>query len=127
VKRKFAITSLLVAWICANGALLDVMQMVAWGKMFSVYAKSMSLSSALKETFDPAKPCEMCVGVAAAKEDLGQKKLPVTIEPHDQKLVLAFDVPPMFVLVGMPESWPAEPAMAAPSRNELVPVPPPRV
>ena len=53
--KKCAITFLLFAWICANGALLDVVQVFAWGKMFSGYAKSMSVSAALKETFDPAR------------------------------------------------------------------------
>jgi hypothetical protein len=127
VWKKSAITFLLFAWICANGALLDVVQVFAWGKMFSGYAKTMSVAASLNETFDPAKPCEMCIGVATAKEDLGQKKIPANLEQNSAQLVLAFHAASPFVLVNVPEAWPAERGCAAPTRSEIVPVPPPRV
>ena len=126
MKKKLAITCLLLAWICANGALLDVVQVFAWGKMFSGYAQTMSVTAALKETFDPAKPCEMCIGVSTAKEDFEQKKLPAAVEQNGTKLVLAFHLPTAFVWVSAPEAWPRALAVAAPSRSDQVPVPPPR-
>ena len=126
MKKKIAISCLLFAWICANGALLDVVQVFAWGKMFSGYSKNMSVAAALKETFDPAKPCEMCIGVATAKEDLGQKNLPVSVEQNSGKLVLALQASPTFVLVNVPDAWPSERACTIPIRSESVPVPPPR-
>src|SRR5688572_9710274 len=97
---------MLFAWLCANGALLDVVQVVAWGKMLSNYTTTMSVAAALDATFDPAKPCEMCVGVAAAKEDLAQKRIPGTIEQNSVKLVLAFESPAAFVWTHVPDSWP---------------------
>ena len=125
MKKKFAIPCLLLAWICANGALLDIVQVFAWGKMFSGYAQTMSVAAALKETFDPAKPCEMCIGVSTAKEDLEQKKLPAVAETGG-KLVLAFHLPTAFVWVSVPEAWPRARAAVAPSRSDQLPVPPPR-
>ena len=35
MRKNLAITSLLFAWLCANGALLDAVQVFAWGKMFA--------------------------------------------------------------------------------------------
>lgn len=126
MKKKLAITCLLLAWICANGALLDVVQVFAWGKMFSGYAQTMPVAAALKETFDPAKPCEMCLGVASAKEDFEQKKLPATVEQNGGKVVLAFHLPTAFVWVSMSEAWPPALAAIARTRSDRVPVPPPR-
>jgi hypothetical protein len=94
--------------------------------MFSGYAKNMSVAAALKETFDPAKPCEMCVGVATAKQDLEQKNLPATTEQNSGKLVLALQLSSTFVLVDIPDAWPRECARLVPSRSDRVPVPPPR-
>ena len=125
--KKSAITFLLFAWICANGALLDVVQVFAWGKMFSGYAKTMSVAASLNETFDPSKPCEMCIGVATAKEDLDQKHVPATLEQSSSKLLLALNAASPFVFVKVPEDWPAERGHTTPSRSETVPVPPPRV
>lgn len=127
MRKKFAITCLLLAWLCANGALLDMVQVFAWGKMFSGYAKTMPVATALRETFDPAKPCEMCIGVANAKEELSQRNLPATAERDSHKLLLlACDAPAAFILANPPERWPAILASTAPSRSESVPVPPPR-
>jgi hypothetical protein len=126
VRKTFAITCLLFAWLCANGALLDVVQVVAWGKMFSAYSKTMPVTAALRETFDPTKPCEMCIGVAAAKEDLGQKNVPLTTEQGSNKLVLAFHRATPVILLKVSEEWPAALARTASVRSEPVPVPPPR-
>jgi hypothetical protein len=79
VRRTVAITSLLFAWLCANGALLDAVQVFAWGKMFAENARSQPLGAALRATFDPAKPCQFCLGVAAAKETAKQQ-LPSSVD-----------------------------------------------
>ena len=58
----------MLAWLCANGALLDLVQVFAWSRMFAGYTQTMTVGAALRETFDPAKPCELCLGVADAKD-----------------------------------------------------------
>ena len=52
MRRKFAVLSLAFAWLCANGAIWDAAQVVAWAKMFAGYAQTLSVSAALEETFD---------------------------------------------------------------------------
>jgi hypothetical protein len=125
VRRHFAIVSLCFAWVCANGAIWDAAQLVAWGKMFTGYAQTMSVTAALRETFDPAKPCEMCLGVATAKETARQQ-LPQAVERSAEKLFLALHTPAPIVFEHSPDPWPAALASAAPRRTESVPVPPPR-
>ncbi|MEO6245816.1 MAG: hypothetical protein ABIQ12_10300 [Opitutaceae bacterium] len=125
MRKKIASFSLLFAWLCANGGLLDGVQVVAWAKMFAGYAQTMSVTAALRETFDPAKPCEMCLGVASAKE-AAQQHVPPTTERAVEKLLLAYHANPIFVISHSPGDWPATLASAAPSRTEDVPVPPPR-
>jgi hypothetical protein len=127
VSKKLSIAALLFAWLCANGALLDTAQIVAWVRMFTGYAQTMPVTAALRETFDPAKPCEMCVGIAAAKEELAEKNPPAKEELASGKLVLALDAPVKFRLSPPACDWPATLACAAPNRREPVPVPPPRV
>jgi hypothetical protein len=127
VRKNLSIASLLLAWLCANGALLDAVQVFAWGKMFAGYTGTMSVTAALRATFDPAKPCELCVTVAAAK-DTAQKQLPSQVErAAADKLLLALHSVARPVFVSPPADWPAALASAAPSRTEPVPLPPPRV
>ena len=126
MRRTFAITSLLLAWLCANGALLDAVQVFAWGKMFTENVRTLPLTVALNATFDPARPCEFCLGVAAAKETAKQQ-LPSSVElASTEKLLLALHTssPPFFVSPSA--DWPVTLTSVPPSRTRSVPVPPPR-
>lgn len=126
MRKKFAIFSLLLAWLCANGALLDGVQVVAWAKMFTGYAQVMPVAEALRTTFDPNRPCNMCLGVAAAKETAKQQ-LPADVDRAAEKIQLALPAPAALVFVCPSRAeWPAALASAAPSRTEPVLVPPPR-
>lgn len=126
MRKNASLAALLLAWLCANGALLDVVQVVAWGRMFSGYRETMSVGAALRATFDPAKPCELCVGVAQAK-DVAEKSPAVPAGRAAEKLVLACETPARLIFVSIPTDWPAALASAGPLRTESVPVPPPRV
>lgn len=125
MRRRVAIASLFFAWICANGAIWDAAQVFAWGKMFAGYAQTMSMPAALEATFDPARPCDLCLGVASAKETARQQ-LPQDVERAAEKLVLALHVTGPIVLVKTRSEWPHAMANIAPVRTEAVPVPPPR-
>jgi hypothetical protein len=125
VRKQLAIFSLLFAWFCANGALLDGVQVFAWVKMFAGYARVMPVADALRTTFDPNQPCDMCLGVAAAKETARQQ-LPPSAERAVEKLLLACHAGTVFVMPQTSETWTAALARAAPFRTEEVPVPPPR-
>ncbi len=126
MRKKIASLALFFAWLCANGALLDAVQVIAWGKMFAGNAGSMNPVAALQETFNPAKRCEMCRSIAAVRES-AQQQLPQTVEPAAEKILLALHSPAPVVLANDPGDWPAVRASLAPSRTEAVPVPPPRV
>ncbi len=127
MRRTLAITSLLFAWLCANGALLDAVQVFAWGKMFAENARTQPLGAALRATFDPAKPCEFCLGVAAAKET-AQQQLPGSVDhASTEKLVLALHLSTRPFFVAPSADWPVTLASVPPSRTEPVPLPPPRV
>ena len=127
MRKNVAIASLLFAWLCANGALLDAVQVFAWGKMFAENARTQPLAAALRATFDPAKPCELCRTVAAAK-DTAARELPTAVERTGaDKLLLALHTPARPIFVSPAADWPATLASVPPSRTEPVPLPPPRV
>lgn len=116
----------MLAWLCANGALWDVMQVAAWGKMFANYSESMSVSAALRETFDLSKPCEMCSGIAKAREATEQN-LPQAEARADAKIVLAMHAVDAPVFGNVPENWCGALSLVPAGRTDPVPVPPPRV
>ncbi len=125
--KPIATAALLLAWLCANGALLDGLQVFAWTRMFANYTQSLSVTAALRATFDPAKPCELCIGVANAKENLQQKALPAaTGRTTDKELVLVLHTSAPLVLRRVAERWPRSHALSGRIRAEDVPVPPPR-
>lgn len=116
----------MLAWLCANGALWDAMQMAAWGKMFAGYSGTMSLTQALRETFDPAKPCEMCLGIAKAKTDTA-KQLPSSEQAAAAKFVLILHKADALVFTSVTNEWNATAVAAMTERTDPVPLPPPRV
>ncbi|MGH8018922.1 MAG: hypothetical protein ACREIA_11620 [Opitutaceae bacterium] len=120
-----AIASLSIAWLCANGAIWDAMQVVAWGKMFAGYTATMSITAALRETFDPAKPCDMCLGVAKAKHETS-KELPPAGERAVAKFILAMNPPDNPVFWNNPGDWPRVVTALSMDRTDPVPLPPPR-
>jgi len=125
VRRTIAITSLVIAWLCANGALLDAMQMVAWSKMFADYAQTMTVGEALRETFNPARKCNLCRHVAKAKE-AAQNQLPPLSE-DSAKFVLGLQVVESPIFASEQEEWVVISVKRLAERTDPVPVPPPRV
>jgi hypothetical protein len=126
VRRRIATAALVIAWLCANGALWDAMQVAAWGKMFAGYSESMSITQALSVTFDGSKPCEMCSGIAKAKET-ATKQMPATERQAAAKFVLAIHTVETPVFVNELDDWTMSPPLGIRERTDPVPVPPPRV
>ncbi len=126
VRRLLSTVALGFAWLCANGAIWDVAQVVAWGRMFANYSETMSMGAALAETLDPAKPCPLCLSVAAAK---GKSRSEASL-PGGQRdvtkivLTLQWNEPPVF---SPPRrEWGPVAGATGLLRRERVPVPPPR-
>ncbi len=127
MRKRLAITALFVAWLCANGAIWDVMQCVAWGKMFAGYSETMPIAQALRETFDPAKPCDMCGSIAKAK-DSTKEHLPQAGQQTDAaKFLLVVHAADTAVFQTDPGEWMALRVPSLSERTDPVPLPPPRV
>jgi hypothetical protein len=105
--------------------MLDVAQVFAWGRMFAGYARSESFVKAANETFDPAKPCAICLAVCKAREASTNHSQGVPTRGTD-KMVLIFTRPMDIISPDVAEAWPVyrRDVVAAPSSD--VPVPPPR-
>lgn len=125
VRRKLAIPCLLLAWLCANGAVWDALQVVAWTRMFANNTETMTVSAAWQGTFDGSKPCEICLGVAKAKETVRQQ-LPL-VQRGEIKFVLALESVDAPVFANDFGCWTSVPLAMPAERTDPVPVPPPRV
>lgn len=126
MRQRFATAALVIAWLCANGAVWDALQLAAWGKMFANYSATMSVTQALKETFDPAKPCDMCVGIVKAKGET-KENLPATEQQQTAKFVLAIHTVDSPVFANDMGDWLPAPSMRLAERTDPVPLQPPRV
>lgn len=117
--------SLLCAWLCASGAMLDVAQGVAWVRMFAGYAGRESVGEAARDTFDPAKPCAICKAVSKARDAACQHG-PAAPVAGAEKVVMIREESGYFVGAELEREWRrAEPA-CPPGPPEDVPLPPPR-
>lgn len=128
MRRKISIGCLLLAWLCANGALWNVVQVVAWAKMLHDYSQVMPAAEAVKITFDGSAPCALCKiserGRDAAREQLPREPAPGA-DPG--KVLLLAECIPSVIVAAPAFRWPGVTDAASPTRTETVPVPPPRV
>jgi len=128
VRRTFSIGCLIFAWLCANGALWNVVQVVGWIKMVNDYSATMTTAKALEITFDGSAPCSLC-HISQEAEDTARKQLPqdAALGAGMEKIVLASESAPVLVVAGPKDSWPGVVHDAGLVRTEAVPVQPPRV
>ena len=123
MRRTVSIFSLCLAWLCANGALWDAVQVFAWGKMVHDYAQVMPLEKAIAKTFDGSAGCEICVVVDDAKAQQPAHQ----VERANDKVLLLCEIPAPIV-VPVPEfEWPGAIDRAGLTRTEPVALRPPRV
>ena len=125
VRRILCASCLLLAWLCANGAVLDLMQVFAWGRMFAGYAHQMPVKTALAETFDPARPCPLCVAVQQARK-AGDEPKSVPAPTLAAKLVLISHSSEAVAPPAIPGCRLESISIDAAERYDPVPVPPPR-
>lgn len=126
MRQRFAIFSLLIAWLLATGSQWDLVQTFAWGRMFLGYAKTMSLLDAAKETFDPEKPCALCCAVRKAKQQQNNSSLPPETKLRE-KLLLVFQPSPSVVFLSLEtNSWSLSDLLPLSAERAAPPNPPPR-
>lgn len=124
--RRLASISLLLAWMCASGGMLDVAQAVAWTRMFAGYVGTESVCAAARDTFDPARPCALCRAVRAARES-DTRHAPAVPVNAAKKLTMAFHDAGFRVIPPPERDWPDVRASRAVSRSEDVPLAPPKI
>lgn len=127
MRRNLSIGCLLFAWLCANGALWNVVQVVGWVKMLHEYSERMSASKALEITFDGSAPCNLC-HISQSAEDTARQQLPHDAELGSGMEKLLFVSDDFVSVVGTAPDfvWPGVVNDAGLIRTESVPVPPPR-
>ncbi|MDD2765383.1 MAG: hypothetical protein PHE83_15580 [Opitutaceae bacterium] len=126
MRRHLSVACLLAAWLCATGALLDVAQMVAWTRMFTGYVRTLPVAQALSRTFDPEKPCALCLAVQKARETGRRQQSPPTVAAG-QKVVLISQPAESLAPAAIPVAWLESDQMSTSSWSPPVPVPPPRI
>ena len=75
MRRKISLLCLLVAWLCANGVVWNVVQVIGWPKMLHDYSQVMPVTEAIKLTFSGEAPCDFC-RVAETGKDQADQQLP---------------------------------------------------
>lgn len=123
--RRLSIIALFAAWLCASGAMLDVVQVFAWAKMFTRYTQAMPVGEAAAETFDPSKPCRICLAVRRARDE-SKSEQPARIATDVHKVVLVFHEVEAVVFAHNLEGWPETQIAELNTWRAPVPVPPPR-
>ncbi len=105
--------------------MLDLAQFAAWTRMFVGYAKTESLAAAVRETFDPGKPCEICKAVSMARE-ASDRHASAVPSAGAERLILIFERVATFFCPIEKGAWPMVEAARALALPEEVPVPPPK-
>lgn len=127
VHRNLAVTCLLLAWLCANGAVWNVVQVAGWVKMFHGYAQVMPAAQALELTFDGTAPCDLCHLAQEGQDATRDPQAPAAPGGGAEKILLIAECTASPVLVAPDFAWPGVANDAGLARTEAVPVPPPRV
>lgn len=125
MSRRLPAAFLLLAWLCASGAMLDVAQVFAWARMFQGYARTESISIAARDTFDPDRPCPICRALSRARQAAAQHPAAVRA-PGLDKVVLILERSTPFVAAAPRTGWAEWTPGPEPAHCADVPVPPPR-
>ncbi len=125
MRRKLSLACLLLAWLCANGAIWNVVQVVAWAKMYGDYSRVMPAAQALRLTFDGSAPCDICKIARAGDNAARETQAPAALGASD-KLLLVFQIAAPVVLTAPDFAWPGLVHETGLTRAESTPVPPPR-
>ena len=122
--RAFQSWVVLIAWLLATGVQWDLLQVIAWGRMFVGYSETMRISEAVQKTFG-GEMCCLCKAVKKAKEQ--QEELP-SPDSVKGKFVLIHQMaqsPILAIPVG--RDWPWSRLRPAIEPRDPPPKPPPRI
>lgn len=127
VRRHVSLLCLLAGWICANGVVWNVVQVIGWARMYQDFSQVYSTGEALRRTFDGSGPCHFC-RVSQAAEDTAERELPRDVlGAGAEKILLIVDWAPDLVLSAPALAWPATDGQFGQVRPHEIDIPPPRV
>lgn len=126
MRRKISVLCLLVAWLFANGVTWNVVQVVAWARMYRDYAQIMPAAQALKLTLSGEAPCDLC-RLADSAKDQADQQLPHDVLGSSEKFLLACAEPAPVILPSPDSAWPGVADDFGHTRTDPVPLLPPRV
>ncbi len=124
MRRNLRALCMLAAWLCANGAALDVAQAFAWARMFAGYSRTATVEVAARETLDPSNLCSICRAVQKSREH-ESRHADTAPQPGRITLLICQGVETALSRPAEPD-WPETVAAFAPSWRPAVPLPPPR-
>jgi len=114
-----------LAWLLSTGAHWDLLQVIAWGKMFAGYSKTMGLEEAARLTIE-GEMCELCRAVDRAKQE--ERKETPNPESGKCKVVLICQTPQHLVFEVPPVvEWLAGEYIPLERPGDAPPTPPPRL
>ncbi len=123
--RRLGLVVTLVAWLCATGTQWDVVQAVAWVRMFAENSREMPMLAALERTFSPEARCSLCQAVSQAKQD--EPGPAGTAGKTDAKIVFAHQTAESaFLIIPAAPAWPVADVTVAGTLRAAPPLPPPR-
>ena len=127
MRRHVSAACLILAWLFANGAVWNVVQVAGWVKMIHDYSQVMPAAVALERTFDGSAPCVFC-HISQKAQDAARDQMPreAALGGGMEKILLLAENVPAVVLVAPDFMWPGIVDDAGLIRTDSVPVPPPR-
>ena len=122
--RAFQSWVVLIAWLLATGAQWDLLQVIAWGRMFAGYSETMRVSEAAKKTFG-GEMCCLCKAVKKAKEQQRDLPSPDSVKVKFVLILQMAQSPILAIPVGRDWSWSRLRPTVEP--RDPPPKPPPRI
>ena len=127
MRRRLAFVLTLTAWLLATGSHWDVVQAVAYARMFADNARTLPLGAALTRTFSPEGRCNMCAAVDTAKQAADHANAPASAEKFSGKIVLTHEPPARFIFaIAAAPAWPDSTPSPVSAERAAPPLPPPR-
>lgn len=123
--RRLGLVVTLAAWLCATGTQWDVVQAVAWVRMFAENSRALPVLAALERTFSPEARCSLCQAVSQAKQD--EPGPAGTTGKSETKIVFVHQsAESAFLILPAAPAWPVAVFAAAGTLRAAPPLPPPR-
>jgi len=123
MRRSLKTLLILGSWLIATGLHWDVMQIIAWTRMFSESYQEMSFTEAVEDTF-LGEECAMCRTVDEGRHQ--EQQSPELSTARERLVLIPFDTARIQLSLKPSGSWTKTCPEYALSRSEQPPTPPPR-